>query len=49
MTALQKAMANIYIRQLHNGEVTLDDVKPQTDEYKMYLSVLYQKKFHKGI
>ena len=49
MTALQKSMANIYARQIHSGEKTLDDIKPQTQEYRLYVSSVYRKKFNKGI
>jgi hypothetical protein len=43
MTALQKAMANLYARQIHAGTKTLDDVKPQTAEYRAYVTAVYHK------
>ena len=49
ITALQKSMASIYARQIHSGEKTLDNVKPQTQEYRMYVGSVYYQKFHKHI
>ena len=49
MTALQKAMANLYARQIHAGTKTLDDVKPQTEEYRAYVAAVYRKLFHEDI
>lgn len=49
MTALQKAMANLYARQIHAGVKTLDDVKPQTEEYRAYVAAVYRKLFHEDI
>ena len=46
MTALQKAMANLYARQIHAGTKTLDDVKPQTAEYRAYVSAVYYQLYH---
>lgn len=43
MTALQKAMAKVYARAIHNGTKTLDDVKPQTEEYRAYVIAVYKK------
>jgi hypothetical protein len=49
MTALQKAMANLYATQIHNGKKTLDDVRPQTAEYRAYVAMVYYQKYHKEI
>ena len=49
LTALQKAMANLYARQIHAGVKTLDDVKPQTEEYRAYVAAVYRKLFHEDI
>ena len=46
MTTLQKAMATLYARQIHAGQKTLDDVKPQTEEYRAYVAAVYYKLFH---
>ena len=46
MTALQKAMATLYARQIHAGQKTLDDVKPQTAEYRAYVAAVYYQLFH---
>ena len=49
MTALQKAMAKLYARQIHAGKMTLDDVKPQTEEYRAYVAAVYRQMFHEDI
>ena len=49
MTALQKAMANLYARQIHAGTKTLDDIKPQTDEYRAYVSYVYYQLYKEVI
>ena len=49
MTALQKAMANLYARQIHAGTKTLDDVKPQTAEYRAYVAAVYRQLYHEDI
>ena len=49
MTALQKAMANLYARQIHSGAKTLDDVKPQTPEYRAYVSEVYYQLYHERL
>ena len=46
MTALQKAMANLYARQIHAGTKTLDDIKPQTAEYRAYVAAIYYQLYH---
>ncbi len=45
MTALQKAMAKIYAMQIHAGKKTLDDVIPQTEEYRAYVTVVYHQMY----
>ena len=45
MSALQKAMAKLYARQIHAGVKTLDDVKPQTAEYRAYVAAVYRQLF----
>jgi hypothetical protein len=45
MSALQKAMATLYARQIHAGTKTLDDVKPQTAEYRAYVAAVYRQLF----
>lgn len=49
MTALQKAMAKTYARQIHAGTITLDDVKPQTEEYRAYVAMVYKQIYHEDI
>ena len=49
MTALQKAMANLYARQIHAGTKTLDDVKPQTAEYRAYVAEVYYQIYHERL
>ena len=49
MTALQKAMANLYARQIHAGTKTLDDVRPQTDEYRAYVAYVYYQLYKEVI
>ena len=41
ITKPQKSMAKIYARRIHDGAITLDDVKPQTKEYRDYVSQVY--------
>lgn len=43
MTALQKSMAKIYARAIHRGSRTLDDVRPQTEEYRAYVIAVYKQ------
>ena len=45
MTALQKAMAKQYAYAIHDGRRTLDDVKPQTPEYRAYVCLVYKQMF----
>lgn len=49
MTALQKAMAILYARQIHARQKTLDDVKPQTPEYRAYVQAVYRQLFHEEL
>lgn len=49
MTALQKAMANLYARQIHAGTKTLDDIKPQTAEYRAYVALVYRQLFNEDL
>lgn len=35
------AMAKIYARLIHWGDITLDDVIPQTEEYREYVRYIY--------
>lgn len=49
MTALQKAMAKTYARRIHAGEMTLDDVKPQTAEYRAYVCLVYKQLFNEDL
>lgn len=49
MTVLQKAMANLYARQIHAGAKTLDDVRPQTAEYRAYVAEVYYQLFHERL
>ena len=49
MTALQKAMAILYARQIHARQKTLDDVKPQTLEYRAYVQAVYRQLFHEEL
>ena len=45
MTALQKAAAKVYATSIHNGKRTLDDVKPQTAEYRAYVMAVYHQMY----
>ena len=45
MQPLQKAMAKIYAMEIHKGKKTLDDVKPNTDEYKNYVREVYYQMY----
>ena len=49
MTILQQAMAKLYARQIHAGTKTLDDVKPQTEEYRAYVIAVYSQLFHEEL
>ena len=49
MNALQKAMATLYARQIHAGAKTLDDVRPQTAEYRAYVAEVYYQLFHERL
>ena len=49
MTILQKAAAKIYAQAIHDGKKTLDDVRPQTDEYRAYVASVYFQMFHEVI
>ncbi len=49
MTTLQKAMATLYARQIHAGRKTLDDIKPQTPEYRAYVQAVYRQLFHEEL
>ena len=40
-----EAMGRIYARQIHRGEITLDDVIPQTEEYRNYVRNVYNAMF----
>ena len=42
---LQEAMAPIYARMIHWGRITLDDVNPQTEEYREYVKRVYRDLF----
>jgi hypothetical protein len=45
ITSTQKKMAKIYARRIHDGVITLDDVKPQTEEYRKYVAQVYFELF----
>ena len=45
MNALQKVMAKQYAYAIHDGRRTLDDVKPQTPEYRAYVAAVYKQMF----
>jgi hypothetical protein len=49
MTALQKAMAKQYAYAIHDKRRTLDDVKPQTAEYRAYVAAVYYQLFHEEL
>jgi hypothetical protein len=49
MTALQKAMAKQYAYAIHDKRRTLDDVKPQTAEYRAYVAAVYKEMFHEDL
>jgi hypothetical protein len=49
MNALQKAMAKQYAYAIHDGRRTLDDVKPQTEEYRAYVKAVYKQMFHEDL
>lgn len=49
MIALRMAMAKIYARQIHQGQKTLDDIKPQYQEYRDYVAEVYYQMFKKKI
>ena len=40
-----EALGRIYARQIHRGEITLDDVIPQTEEYRNYVRNVYNAMF----
>ncbi len=45
MSALQKAIAKNYAMAIHQGKKTLDDVKPQTAEYRAYVAQVYYQMY----
>jgi hypothetical protein len=49
MNALQKAMAKQYAYAIHDGRRTLDDVRPQTEEYRAYVKAVYKQMFHEDL
>ena len=49
MSVLQQAMAILFARQIHGGTKTLDDVKPQTEEYRAYVIAVYRQLFHEEL
>lgn len=49
ITALQKAMAKQYAYAIHDKRRTLDDVKPQTAEYRAYVAAVYKEMFHEDL
>lgn len=49
MIALQKCMASIYAINIHNGKVTLDDVRPQTPEYREMVRQAYYNMYHEEL
>lgn len=49
MTALQKAAAKIYAKAIHDGKKTLDDIRPQTEEYRAYVTAIYRQMYHEEI
>lgn len=46
---LQKSMGKIYARQIHAGRCTLDEVKPQTEEYREYVRQCYYEIYHEEL
>lgn len=46
---MQKAAAKIYARQIHAGKLTLDDVIPQTEEYREYVKQCYFELYHEQL
>lgn len=38
-------MGKIYARQIHSGKITLDDVVPQTEDYRNYVRSVYNIMF----
>lgn len=49
LTKLEKAMAPIYARRIHSGKMTLDEVIPQTEEYRQYVSYVYYDLFREEL
>lgn len=49
ITALQKRMAKIYARKIYNCQMTLDDVKPQTEEYREYVKAVYKEMYNQEL
>lgn len=45
MERQNEVMGRIYARQIHRGEITLDDVTPQTEDYRNYVRNVYNTMF----
>lgn len=49
MERLQKAAGKLYARQIRAGKRTLDDVIPQTEEYRQYVRQCYYEIYHEEL